>query len=444
MIQKTDIQLLRKLGSGGFGEVHEATIANFRGKVAIKYLKVQDADAKRRLVREVKLLSSLTHKNIIPILDYQLEVEPFWFAMPLADESLFDRISNGKIPAQEANAIFLQILDGVQYAHEHALRVIHRDLKPENILLLGDDLFISDFGLGKPLERGELYSVLTQYTVGIGSQGYSPPEQLADVRNAYEQADIFALGMLLYTMLTSSMPYPLFDISRIPYRYQYIIQRCTRQTPDDRFSSVAELRVKFLSAIDRSSFQISSPDEELLANLFARPCTPELANDVLRIFYDNGDNRRLYKACFPDLPREYVLHFSQDGLLDDFRHILTQFDEYISGSLNFQYCDVVADFYQSIGEICNDIDVFKLLLERLLVMGVMHNRWHVMDVFCSILCKIAQGDSRKTMTAIEVIEKHPEDFRLVHMNKSQILSECSLPRVLRATIGRISGASNAK
>ena len=293
------------------------------------------------LFREVKLLSSLDHKNIIPILAHQLEVDPIWFAMPLGDGSLLDRMISSAIPRQNVHDYFLQILDGVEYAHAHANRIIHRDLKPENILLFGDDLLISDFGIGKPLERSGLYSTVTQFRVGIGSPGYVAPEQWADIRDANEQADIFSLGMILYTMVANSIPNPTHDITRIPRQYHYIIQRCARKTPDERFASVVELRQKFLSAIDRSSFRTASPDEERLAYLFSVACAPELANDVLRIFFDNGDKSSLYKSCFPQMTRDYIEHFSQTGWLDDFKHILLQFDEHVSGSLNFsilQHC----------------------------------------------------------------------------------------------------------
>ncbi len=437
----SELQFLTKLGSGGFGRVYEATLPNLRGTVAVKLLKVEDEEARKRLVREIKLLSTLHHRNIIPILEYKLEDGQVWFAMPLADQSLLDKMQSEKIPEQKIQDYFLQILDGIEYAHNHEQRIIHRDLKPENVLLFGEDALVADFGLGKPLERHGLYSTLTQHTEQIGSAGYTAPEQWKDVRNSQEAADIYSLGMLLYVMLAREVPYPTYEPSLIPRKYLYIIQRCARKEPTHRYASVNELRQAFLTAIDRTSFQIASPDEEQLAKLFALPCRPELANDILRILYDNGENRRLYKACVPEMSRNYVDYFIQNGMLGDIKHILAQFDEYITGSLNFRYCDVVAEFYEMVAEVCTDIDVFKLLLERLLVMGVAHNRWHVMDVFCNLVCSLTERDPSRTMTAVEVLEIHPEDFRMLYSHKETILSDCSLPRLLRTTMGRIVAGS---
>lgn len=439
-MQFGDFLIEEELGSGGFGKVYRATAERFSGPVAIKLLKVQKDTARRRLAREIQLLSSLKHKNIIPILAYELEANPIWFAMPLADDSLHSRLTAGPLERPQIHDYFLQILDGVGYAHTHANRIIHRDLKPENILVFGNELLISDFGISKPLERGEQFSTITQYRVGIGSPGYVAPEQWEDVRKATIQSDIYSLGMVLYTLVANSIPNPTHDMSKVPRQYEYVIQRCARQRPQTRFVSVAELKEQFLNSIDRSAFQISSADEEQLSHLFARDSTPELANDVLRVFYNNGDNRRLYKACFPKLPQDYLRYFSQDSLLDDFTHILAQYDEYVDGQLNFQYCDVVADFYQNIASVCNDINVFRLILQRLLRIGVMHNRWHVMDVFCDVICSLTEKDVGKTMTAVEIIQQQSEDFQILHVNKSSRLSECSLPRLLRQAIGTVTAA----
>ena len=293
--------------------------------------------------------------------------------------------------------------------------------------------FVSDFGLGKPLQRGGLYSTLTQNTVGLGSRGYSPPEQMIDVRDAQEQADIYSLGMVLYAMLTNSNPDPVF-IAKVPKRYKYTIQRCKRDEPSDRFASIRELRTAFLQAIDDTSFTLSSPVEDRLTHIFSLDCTSELANEVVQLLYDNVDNRSLYQTYIPQMGRDYIEYFVSSSSSEDFKYLINQFDIHVSGRLNFKYCDEVASFYQWVCELSDDLDIYKLLLERLLIMGVMHNRWYVMEVFCNVLCQLTKHDPGKTMTAIEVIEKHPDDFKILHLNKFALLCNCSLPRLLRATI----------
>lgn len=428
-----NITLIEKLGLGGYGEVYKAKVANLHGTVAVKVLKAEDEQAKRRLAREVKLLSTLDHNNIMPILTSDLDSEPMWFAMPLADESLFDRVKRGAISATAVNEIFLQILDGVRFAHEHDLRIIHRDLKPENILFLGDQVLVSDFGLGKPLERGGLYSTITMRTEGMGSRGYSAPEQLVDVRDADERADIYSLGMVLYVMLVRRNPDPV-AISEVPAPYNYIISKCKRSNPPERFSNVYELRDLFLQSIDESSFDLSNPLQDRLSDIFSRPCNDDYANEVLKILHQNVNDQALLMSTFPSMGRDYVEYYVNSGSNEDFKYLLQQFDEFVSTPLPFKYCDAVADFYESVLEFTDDIEVYAMILKRLLVIGVQHNRWHVMDVFCDVICKLTKNDRAETMTAKEIIEAHPSEFKLLYSNKSSAIENCSMPKILVATI----------
>src|SRR5947207_11590251 len=134
--------------------------------------------------------------------------------MPLSKETLCDKLLRNELlgDRQMALQIFFQILDGMEYAHKNG--VIHRDLKPENVLffedLLGGEVAqISDFGLGKRLS-GE--SILVTSHEWLGTAPYLPPEQLISFKDVDERADIYALAMILYELLTGEVPlHPDFD-----------------------------------------------------------------------------------------------------------------------------------------------------------------------------------------------------------------------------------------
>jgi serine/threonine protein kinase len=232
------IQRVKQIGAGGFSVVYEAILPNL-GRVALKELVSRLPDDVVRFRREVQYQLQLHHANIVPVLAYELDTNPLWFAMPLASSNLDREISRVQADRAWAHSIFRQIMAGV--AHAHRYHVIHRDLKPENILLYdGDVVSITDFGLGKLLDTSA--TMLTQTGQAFGSLAYIAPEQLEDTKSADERADIYALGKLLYKMLTDDV-HPLLEIdpNRVEPKYRDLLLKCTAAAPDDRYQTVDEL-----------------------------------------------------------------------------------------------------------------------------------------------------------------------------------------------------------
>ena len=191
-IQPNDIQLVSKIGSGGYGEVHEALVAGLHGRVAVKTLIKQNDESVERFKREVEILSRLDHPNIIPIWKSQLNAPPYCFAMPLADSSLCDELPYLPNQIGRVTDYFLQILNAMSFAHSQ--KVIHRDLKPQNILIINGRIYVSDFGLGKRIESSDLRNSFTASGVRGGTIVYAAPEQFGNFRHAREQADVYRVG----------------------------------------------------------------------------------------------------------------------------------------------------------------------------------------------------------------------------------------------------------
>ena len=177
-------KVLDRIGSGGFAVIHRIIVEDEERECALKEL-APDASKEdvQRFRREVRILAQLEHKNIVPILGYNLDRKPPCFVMPLAEGNLQERLQDLVGNERRIAWIFSQLLDGIEYAHDN--NVIHRDLKPQNVLFF-DDLFqndlvkIADFGIGKRL-TAESISITRSYE-GIGSAPYSPPEQVADLK----------------------------------------------------------------------------------------------------------------------------------------------------------------------------------------------------------------------------------------------------------------------
>ena len=194
------------LGAGGMGVVYRAEDTKLGRPVALKFLLPQynfDDVAKTRFLREAHSAAGLDHPNLCPIHEVGTSEDGWLFlAMPLyAGETLRARLTrDGSLPVHESLEIARQIAEGLQAAH--AAGIVHRDLKPGNIMLLPDDTVrILDFGLAKARDQS-----LTESGVLLGTVSYMAPEQILG-GTVDARADVWALGVVLYEMLTGRPPF---------------------------------------------------------------------------------------------------------------------------------------------------------------------------------------------------------------------------------------------
>jgi len=199
-------RILEKLGGGGMGVVYRAMDTRLDRPVALKFLTVElshDQDAKLRFIREAKAASSLDHPNICILHDIGESADgQLFLVMPhYAGETLKRRIERGPLPLSEAIRIATQIAEGLEKAH--ASGIVHRDIKPANVILTEDGgVKLVDFGLAKLLNDASL----TGSGTAVGTPAYMSPEQ---IRGAVvdPRADLWALGVVLYEMVTGQKPY---------------------------------------------------------------------------------------------------------------------------------------------------------------------------------------------------------------------------------------------
>jgi serine/threonine protein kinase/Tol biopolymer transport system component len=256
------------IGKGGMGEVYRALDTKLERDVAIKVLPAPlagDPERLARFEREAKVLAQLNHPRIAAIHG----VEDRALVMELVPgPTLADRITQGPIPAAEAESILLQIAEALEYAHERG--VIHRDLKPANIKIDPDDkVKILDFGLAKALiDPGSSItgdptnSPTVTLTIGgtvagtiLGTAAYMAPEQ-ARGKKMDKRADIWAFGVVAWEMLTGErlfqgedtvqvlsrvLEQPV-DLERVPVTFRKLLGRCLDQNVKDRLRDIGEAR----------------------------------------------------------------------------------------------------------------------------------------------------------------------------------------------------------
>jgi serine/threonine-protein kinase len=214
-------EITAHLGSGGMGDVYQATDTKLNRSVAIKLLPAafaSDAERLLRFGREAQMLAALNHPNIAQIYGIEESGDTRCIVMELVEgETLQSRIKRGPLPLDETLTITKEIAVALEAAHDKG--VIHRDLKPGNVMLTGDGkIKVLDFGLAKAYDSNAsnanmsnsptmMSMAATNMGVILGTAAYMSPEQ-AKGRAVDRRTDIFALGCILYEMLTGK---PAFD-----------------------------------------------------------------------------------------------------------------------------------------------------------------------------------------------------------------------------------------
>jgi serine/threonine-protein kinase len=204
----------RELGEGGMATVYLAHDVRHARKVAIKVIRPEVAETlgTDRFLSEIKLTASLQHPHILTLLDSGVVASdhagerPFYVMPYLAGETLRARLTRERaIPVRDALVILGEIADALASAHHQ--NIVHRDIKPENILLNQGHAVVTDFGVAKALHRSLDGSSLTGIGVTIGTPAYMAPEQAVGDPAIDHRADLYALGVLAFEMLTGRTPF---------------------------------------------------------------------------------------------------------------------------------------------------------------------------------------------------------------------------------------------
>src|SRR5438105_3175864 len=193
----------RRLARGGMSQVYLAFDEHTQHNVAIKVVHCSEDDYFVRFQREVKTLSTLSHEHILPIIESGVHGSWHYCVMPYIERgTLRERLAKGPLTREEAGSILEQIASALQFAHDHG--ILHRDIKPSNILLKDERLiYLADFGLAKNIQ--ETSTTITQAGCLIGTPEYMAPELTEEP--ATTSSDIYAVGILLYQMLTGRVPF---------------------------------------------------------------------------------------------------------------------------------------------------------------------------------------------------------------------------------------------
>ncbi len=200
-------QLEEKLGVGGMGVVYKATYLKTGQKVAVKMLApdlTADPKVAKRFEREMEILQKLKHPNIIRYYGGSTTGSQRWYAMELIPGGALDRILKQKGKFEWEDVVDYGIQIAMALEHSHAAGVIHRDLKPANLLLAANNTIkLTDFGIARDTDA----TALTQAGKTVGTMAYMAPEQITGKQPISRKTDLYAMGCVLYEMLTGKTPF---------------------------------------------------------------------------------------------------------------------------------------------------------------------------------------------------------------------------------------------
>src|SRR5215467_12356922 len=275
--QLGNYDIIKRIRVGGMGAVYEGCQRTaFGRRVAIKVILgdyANDRAMQRRFAREAQAIAGLQHPHILPLIEFGEAQGILYLVMPFVDGgTLTSYLRRNLLNLEEISTIYQQLLDAVEYAHDKGL--IHRDIKSSNVLLelrrnTPPHLYLADFGLVRSIRQHTISQTAKPIPLDQvpGTPHYMAPEQTRGIVTPL--TDIYALGVLLYQILTGDLPFDdeddikviemhLYDPvpapsdrdASIPAELDAVVRKAMAKRPEERYQNVAELREAFTKAVE--------------------------------------------------------------------------------------------------------------------------------------------------------------------------------------------------
>lgn len=295
------LEILEFIGKGGMGAVYKARQKELDRVVALKILPPAMGEAPgfaERFTREAKSLAKLSHPGIVTIHDFGRTNGLFYFVMEFVDGmNLRQLLSAGRVPPREALAIVPEICDALQFAHDHG--IVHRDIKPANVLIdRRGRVKVADFGLAKLIEEGteaaaantepdaKVDPTLTEPGKAMGTPSYMAPEQKLRPEEVDHRADIYALGVVFYELLTGELPgsrlQPPSRKVQIDVRLDEIVLRALEKEPAFRYQQAKQVKSDVETVSHNPGPAMEVDEDRLTQETLARDYAPSIIGCLRR------------------------------------------------------------------------------------------------------------------------------------------------------------------
>jgi serine/threonine protein kinase/tetratricopeptide (TPR) repeat protein len=265
-------ELVEEIGAGAMAIIYRAYQPTMDRYVAVKVIDashVRDDEAVARFQREARLVARLEHLHILPVYDFDGTHDPPYIVMRyLEGGTVRDVLAQGPLPLDEVAYLIQQVGSALHYAHRQG--IVHRDVKPANVLIDTEgNAFVSDFGIARILdESARRGKSLTMTGSSVGTPAYMAPEQIQGQAHVDERVDIYALGVLLFEMVTGELPFQGPSLVQLLYQHLKdpvpdpralrpelpptlgnVIQQAMAKEPQDRFGTAEAFVAAAIKAI---------------------------------------------------------------------------------------------------------------------------------------------------------------------------------------------------
>lgn len=431
------MKVLELIGQGGFGNVERVQDKNGSIFARKTFSKNQPLDAAmlenvlKRFSKEVRIQSTISHRNIVPIISSDLNAKPPFYLMPLAESDLDKDIKTSRTLSGHFLSAISDIVAGLEELH--TMQIYHRDLKPQNVLRFSESdgrsyYAISDFGLIS--QKESRLSKLTVTGMAKGSDYYTAPEIAQDFKKASPQSDIYSLGCILHDMIGISTRVPCNEINE-GGAFGQILRGCTRLDPSKRFKSVKSVLDALLSVEFKPAVAPTQRSLDFIAVLDASSLVDEQTWKEMADYLEVEtlrDRSGIFGKISAQRIEELCASYPNEGA-----RLGSLYGEWLENTLfSFESCDAFgnrAEIFFGLG----DFDTKVSILFALLNLGTKHNRWYVERKFAR-LCGSNMDDNLAKRFAMEIRIRGEEICDLVsHLERSISFDRTEFhPRILAA------------
>mgnify|MGYP002623321417 CR=1 FL=1 len=323
MIIEDRYEVLEKIGTGGMSEVFKARDKKLNRLVAMKFLKPEFCEDKNFVGNfkvEAQSAAALLHPNVVNVYDVNETNGTYYIVMEYVDGTTLKKYIdvNGKLPVKEATSIAINVVQGMEAAHNAG--IVHRDIKPQNVLISRDGkIKVTDFGIARTTTANTISSDV------LGSAQYISPEQArGDVVDA--RSDIYSFGISFYEMLTGQLPFdgdspvtvalkhiqdqvpPVSDIVKdVPKSLVKIVEKCTQKRPEKRYQKASYLLEDLKKSLmnPNDDFVIIDSEEDTGATVIMSKKDAEmLRNEGRNADLAEGRNSKTGRKYVSDTPND--------------------------------------------------------------------------------------------------------------------------------------------
>ena len=389
-------RIIEEIGEGGFGKVYKAKDLTNENIVAIKQCNKFDDNNLRRFKREVRIMDSIDHPNVIKVLDQNLESAIPYFVMPLAEKSLYNLIPHIYDDTSKVISYFEDICKGVIAIHSTGHT--HRDIKPHNILIINENVVVSDLGLAKINERDT--TVLTKTTDKILTEEYASPEQFVEsgTRDLDQRGDIYMLGKTLYHLLTNQRPI-IVNPDALDPGYWLIYKKATKYSKEERYQTVGQLLDAILD-VKKANDPQANPDiyiDSLIStakeNLKNDQYNESNINEILKTLLSIEDNQ-VFIEKFNQIPEKLFpilgSYFTTD--LETILQLLHEKTKHELHNYPWSFAESMGSKMIKITKNSNNPSIWRYSILLTLIVSVGLNRFAAMDQFDYLLKGINSDD----------------------------------------------------